>query len=293
MLTNGHLFSNQLRRVLFSLFIVLAVALAASGIADQFGLRFLEGGMKRALVTFGITRTLNGVISVAQGTEVAIEPAGVGINFAPGEILDPVNDLVERFSWVMLTASASLGLQKLLLELFEWSPVTIIYAGSGLILLVMILLHRRVSGGVLNFFVRIFVMLTIVRFLLPVLSVSAEVIHEGFLQTKYDAAITSLEKSGDDLGYLNSQGLSVSDSGEADGFLDTIGAIFGNAKFGFNLEKRFQQYKKVAGEVTTTSIELIVIFLFQTIVLPLAMLFLGRFAFTSTMRMLKGFRSSV
>ncbi len=293
MLTNGHLFSNRLRRVLFSLFIVLAVALAASGIADRFGLRYLEGGMTRTLVTFGISRTLNGVISVAQGTEVAIEPAGVGINFAPGQILDPVNDLVERFSWVMLTASASLGLQKLLLELFKWSPVTIIYAASGLILLVLILLHKRVSIGVMNFFLRTFVMLTIVRFLLPVLSVSAEMIHEGFLQTKYDAAITSLERSEKDLGRLNSQGLSASESKTTAGFLDTIGALLGSATSGFNLESRFQQYKKVAGEVTATSIELIVIFLFQTIVLPLAMLFLGRFAFTSTMRMFRGFRSSV
>ena len=293
MLANGHLFSNRWRRLLFSLFIVTAVAVAASGIADRFGLRYLEGGMKRMLAASGIARTLNGVISVAQGTEVAIEPAGVGINFAPGQILDPVNDLVERFSWVMLTASASLGLQKLLLELFEWSPVTIIYAGSGLILLVMILLHRRVSGGVLNFFVRLFVMLTIVRFLLPVLSVSAEMIHEGFLQTKYETAITSLEKSEDDLGRLNSQGLSASGDESTAGFLDTIGTLIGSAKSGFNLESRFQQYKKVAGEVTETSIELIVIFLFQTIVLPLAMLFFGRFAFTSTMRMLKGFRASM
>ncbi len=292
MLANGHLFSNRWRRVVFSLFIVTAVAVAASGIADRFGLRYLEGGMKRALVTFGISRTLNGVISVAQGTEVAIEPAGIGINFAPGQILDPVNDLVERFSWVMLTASASLGLQKLLLELFKWSPVTILYAASGLVLLVMILLHQRVAPGVINFFVRFFVMLTIVRFLLPVLSVSAEMIHEGFLQTKYDTAITALEKSGEDIGRLNRQGLSASDAEASDGFFDVFGSLIGSAKSGFNLESRFQQYKKVAGELTTTSIELIVIFLFQTIVLPLAMLFFGRFAFTSTMRMLKGFRSS-
>ena len=47
MLANGRLFSNRWRRVHFSLFIVTAVAFAASGIADQLGLWFLEGVMKR------------------------------------------------------------------------------------------------------------------------------------------------------------------------------------------------------------------------------------------------------
>lgn len=35
--------------------------------------------LKRALVTFALTRTLNGVISVAQGTQLAFQPAGVGV----------------------------------------------------------------------------------------------------------------------------------------------------------------------------------------------------------------------
>ena len=292
MLQSRSLFSSRWRRAAFALFIVAAVIVAATGAADRLGLRFLDGGMKRALVTFGISRTLNGVISVAQGTEVAIEPAGVGVKFAPGEILDPVNDLVERFSWVMLTASASLGLQKLLLELFEWTPVTLAYAASGLVLLVLMLLHQHVAPVLLAFFVRLFVMLTIVRFMLPLLALTAEAIHDGFLQARYDAAIVSLEQSGADIGKLNRQGLGATEAEAPGGFLDTLGNLIGSARSGFDLESRFQQYRKVAGEVTTTSIELIVIFLFQTIVLPLAMLYLGKFLFTSTMRMLRGFTAS-
>ena len=69
---------------------------------------------------FAMARGLNGVISVAQGTSVAIQPAGVGVMLAPGELLDPVNDLVEQFSTVMLFASASLGLQRLLIGMSGW-----------------------------------------------------------------------------------------------------------------------------------------------------------------------------
>src|SRR5688572_8008496 len=77
---------------------------------DTYAEEQVEAALQRALVAFAIARGLNMVISVAQGTEIAIQPAGVGVKLAPGELLDPVNDLIEQFSTVMLFAAASLGL---------------------------------------------------------------------------------------------------------------------------------------------------------------------------------------
>ena len=55
----------------------------------------VEAGLKRALIAFAVARGLNGVISVAQGTEVAIQPAGLGVVLAPGEI--PVDRIEGKF----------------------------------------------------------------------------------------------------------------------------------------------------------------------------------------------------
>jgi hypothetical protein len=52
---------------------------------------------------------------VLEETEVAIGFSGVGFVLALGQILDPVNDLIERFSWVVLAAGASLGAQSFFL----------------------------------------------------------------------------------------------------------------------------------------------------------------------------------
>lgn len=51
---------------------------------------------------------------MAQGTEVAVEPAGVGVTSAPAQALDPINELIEQFSLLMLGASVSIGLQRAL-----------------------------------------------------------------------------------------------------------------------------------------------------------------------------------
>jgi len=98
--------SKKLRLAL-ALLLVCAGLLANSGWLDKQGYDYTQAGLQRALITFGISRTLNGVISVAQGTEVAVEPVGIGMTFTPGQILDPVNDLVERFSTVVLVAGTA------------------------------------------------------------------------------------------------------------------------------------------------------------------------------------------
>ena len=98
------------RRIIWTLLALLALAAAVTGIADDTAESYADEALKRALVTFAAARTLNGVISVVQSTEV-----GVGVTVAVGQILDPVNDLIERFSGVMLVAASSLGLQNVML----------------------------------------------------------------------------------------------------------------------------------------------------------------------------------
>jgi hypothetical protein len=52
---------------------------------DAFAEAKVDDGFKRALATFAAVRALNALISVAPGTELATQPAGVGLNFAPGQ----------------------------------------------------------------------------------------------------------------------------------------------------------------------------------------------------------------
>lgn len=52
---------------------------------------------------------------MVQGTEISAAPVGVGMTFTPGQILDPLNDLIEQFSQVMLVAMVAFGVEKVLL----------------------------------------------------------------------------------------------------------------------------------------------------------------------------------
>ena len=89
--------------------VALMLALSTVTSVDRYAESEYEELFERAFITFALARTLNGVISAVQGTELALQPAGVGVTLTPGEVLDPVNDLIERFSWIMMAATLSLG----------------------------------------------------------------------------------------------------------------------------------------------------------------------------------------
>ena len=72
----------------------------------------IDQSLQNAAIVFDLARGLNGIISVLQSTEISVLFATMTI----GKILDPLNDLVERFSELMTVALASLALQNFLLN---------------------------------------------------------------------------------------------------------------------------------------------------------------------------------
>lgn len=103
------------RRIIMALSLATMVFCSWLAPLDSISFQQADAGLKRALISFAAARALNAVISVAQGTEVSVQPLGFGVNFTPGQLLDPVNDIVEQFSNVMLAASVAFGVQKALI----------------------------------------------------------------------------------------------------------------------------------------------------------------------------------
>ena len=263
-------------KIVFTLVALSLLLLAQQGLVDRAGMQYTESGFKRALVTFAVARGLNGVISVAQGTEVAVQPAGVGINFTPGEILDPINDLIERFSWVMLASTASLGLQKVLLQIFASPHFTLLLAltmGVGLVLL-----WRRGIGweGLTLFCYRTTLLLLVLRFAVPVVALGNELLFTTFLQPQYESSTQGIMQARDDIGSIN-RASGVAGVTQDDSLLGRAREWYQSTLAGMDLEAVLQRYQQAAANVSEQLIQLIVIFLLQTVLLPLLFLWgIGR-----------------
>ena len=183
---------NVRRRTTWTVIAAAAVALAVTGLADDASENYADEALKRALVTFAVARGLNGVISVAQGTEVAVEPGGVGVNFTVGQILDPINDLVEQFSSVMLVAASSLGLQKVLLTMTGWWGATLLFVVAAVVLAGVAWWPGGARAAAESVAIRVFLVLAFVRFALPVLIIGTHIVFSAFLEGEHDARPVAL-----------------------------------------------------------------------------------------------------
>lgn len=254
--------------------LALALAvLAAFGTVDNAGRDYTEAGFKRALVTFGIARALNGVISVAQGTEVAFEPAGIGVVFAPGEILDPVNDLVERFSWVMLASATSLGVQRVLLDVTAWPAFTALVVAL-LAAAVAALWWPGAVAPVRRALYRLALVAVILRFAVPLIAIGGEIVYARFLEPQYDVSNRHLERTASTIGEFSAETHPPLTEGEPS-LLDSMRHRYESAAAAMNVEQRLESLKQAAAEVSEHTVNLIVVFALQTILLPLLFLWLA------------------
>ncbi len=103
--------SPRYRPVLLALLCLLP-ALAWSGWLEDFSADYVDHAFTAAGLIYATARGINALVSVLQGTELDV----VFVTVAAGEVLDPINDLIERFSGVVLIALGSLALQKILLS---------------------------------------------------------------------------------------------------------------------------------------------------------------------------------
>jgi predicted membrane channel-forming protein YqfA (hemolysin III family) len=260
------------KRLLWTAVIALALAGAITGHVDKSSEEQAENALRNALVTFAVARTLNGVISAAQGTEVALEPGGVGVVLSVGEVLDPINDLIERFSTVMLIASSSLGLQALLLNITSWWGVTAMLFAAAAAFLVVIWAPRSIAATYAGPTLRILLILLFIRFAVPVLIVGTTVISDAFLAPEQEAATAILRDTTAEIEQINEEAQPV--SADEQSLMDRLGEIIDDSLESIQVGDRLKELKESASNAAEHIVSLIAIFVLQTILLPLLFLWI-------------------
>lgn len=248
---------------------VVAVAGALTGVVDDQGAEYGQRAFKRALVTFAVSRTLNGVISVAQGTEVAVEPGGVGVNFGVGQVLDPVNDLVERFSAVMLVATTSLGMQNVLLRMTSWWGLTLLLTVMAALAVCLAWWPGRKMERQGRWAMNIFLGLVFARFVVPLLIIGSGLVFDTFLAAEQAAATKALETTSQEIEVYNQQP-SAAAATEDPSVLERLTTMLDDSLESINVRERLEEFKNRLSNASEHIVNLIVIFVLQTIVFPLA-----------------------
>ena len=240
---------------------------------DENGKEQIDKAFNRALITFGIARALNGVISVAQGTELAIQPAGIGINLTPGQILDPVNDIVERFSWIMLASTTALGIQKTFLIISNQEMFNYFLQALFLLSLILLFIEVPINKKLRLVILKVSLVLLVLRFAVRVLTIGNNYFYQLFQEENYIESNNTLELTTSSINTLNNEEKVKREDHNSSIWKKTKEAYKSATGF-LDIENRLDQYKLALENTSKHIINLIVIFLFQTVLLPLIFLFL-------------------
>ena len=260
-------------RWLLTAFLAAVVVLSSFSTVDRVAEAEYERLFQRALVTFALARTLNGVISAVQGTELAMQPAGVGVTLTPGEILDPVNDLVERFSWIMLGATLSLGVQQVLLDIGQWWVLKALVAVLAVAWIGVSWRRKGVGdGGDAHAWLwRTLVVVLLLRFAVPLAMIANEVVYELFLEGRYLESTAVIESAEAEIEVINEEAAAAP---EGEGVFDVLGRTFDSTRQSLDFRQKLASISERASDLIEHLLQLGVVFIFQTGLLPIAFLWL-------------------
>ena len=262
---------NKQIKLLITLLILLAATLIFTGWLDGAGREYTEQGLKRSLITYGVARGLNGIISVAQGTEVAVEPVGVGVTFTPGQVLDPINDLVERFSWVVLASGVSLGAQNILLAITAWTGFGLLVVSFLLASLILLWKQGGLSLAVRRVIYKIAIIIVILRMAVPMIAIINEGLYQLFLAPQYEMSLQQLEATTQDIEKIQDKNIEPQSD---QGVIEKAKQLIDDASNVFNIDQQFNQLKQAASDISEYVLNMIVVFVLQTLVFPLFFIWL-------------------
>ena len=244
------------RKWLLLAILALAVALVWLRPLEVMAQSYVDSGLKRALVTFASARALNAALSLAQSTSVSIQ-VGAGVSAHPAAVLDPLDDLVEQFSTIMLVATLSFAAQHLLITLVGAWPLAALLT---LVLLVWggFIWRERDAPAWLKKIALGFIFLI---FAVPIASVASEATYRLLMANEYENAQAHI---------------TVMSPGEA--------VVSADENLSQKLKRLWSQstdIKKQVDELTTQAnatveyiIRLAALFIIQTVVLPLLFMWL-------------------
>jgi len=235
---------------------------------------YVENTMARAAYTFAIVRGLNGMISVIQGTEVALSPAGIGLNLSVGEVLDPINDLAERFSWVMLVSTASLGIQRILMEMSDWLGLQVLMTTGMLLLAVSV--WKRFWGRVdlHSTGIGLVMLAVVIRMMIPAVALVSETIYARFLSDHYQEASQTLTHIREELSQVDPTGPVNGATASSANRLQEIRRWLAETSDWSDMRKKIDQLGAKLERFTADAVHLMVVFILQTILIPLLTLWL-------------------
>ncbi len=194
------------RKIIASVVIALLMLVSSIKVLDNYADEYTTEAITAAAISYATARGINALVSMMQTTTIE---AGVGVSgsISVGELLDPLNDLIERYSSVMVVVLASLAGQKVLLLISSQQFFQVLIMLFGLASIIVVQLNKTSRFG---FILKSFLILVFIRFSLGIAVAMNGLVDSSFLIDQTKSYENEIEIFKQDMSSLNSDsGVSV------------------------------------------------------------------------------------
>ncbi|MFH2045328.1 MAG: hypothetical protein ABIK92_09290 [Pseudomonadota bacterium] len=229
---------------------------------------YFREAISKAGIAYATCRVINASVSIIKDSSLQLEPAGVGVSLAVGQALDPIDDMTERLSDVLVTAITSLGVQKLAYEIGV-SVAPPILSVFLFVLSILIWFENERLSFLQKTLIRFMLIIVVARFCLPASSLANEYLQTHYFAEQISEANQKLSAGSSELDRIKDFSLP-----KIDGVLGTIenSALFLKIK-STELKNALIATVANAGDIIDNLLRLtflyVGIFLIQVIILPL------------------------
>jgi hypothetical protein len=258
--------------------IIIAIALFFSPVTrtpflDTNTDTYFKDAITKAGLAYVTCRTINAAVSLIKESNLQLEPAGLGVSLAIGQVLDPLDDMTERLSDVLVTAITSLSVQKLSYEICV-SLAPQVFSLFLLLLLVCNWFENERLQSLQNITKRILILIAVLRFCLPLSALANDFLYKNYFAEQISTANNELKLHSESSNPF--EDIAVS---ESTGFWATIGnspALL--KKTSIDLKKTIESFVTNMGEIIDNLLTLtflyVGLFLIQVISLPIMIFWL-------------------
>ncbi|MEK9773272.1 MAG: hypothetical protein VW576_06865 [Opitutae bacterium] len=153
--------------------------------------RYLNESIVLSASTYATCRVINGGVSSLQESSISISPWGVGLEYEAGQILDPINDAVERLSEACVHSMALLGAQRIVLGIINQYGLIPFYLTLVAFLLLVFLGKGRRFARLLG---RLALVLLLLRISTPILCLLGTLLNQQYFDPRIGQQADELAK---------------------------------------------------------------------------------------------------
>ncbi|WP_191603211.1 coiled-coil domain-containing protein [Marinomonas algicola] len=157
-----------------TLIVMFLVSICWIGFIDQYAEAYINRSIATSLLSFGTAKAFNATVSVLSTITLQVPLIG---SIQIGELLDPLNDLVEDFSTIMKYSISSLLIQKFIVEILQTIHFKLFLTGAALAFMVTKFYFK--ASRVLTY--KVFIIALACKFSIALVAVASSFVDSAFI----------------------------------------------------------------------------------------------------------------